>query len=342
MHEEIMNFRKVIEVFLVLAMISFLFSCSTMAGEKGNSSADSLTEGKDRTRLIFFAPELPPDQSLSNPNDDDPARADGALEELGTQINAVGWDFTKENKMRKACGATPFKKQEEFSAAPLALVAFIVEPAINFFVDQINEKLQEELKKYVAVFSGSWEGHFYENVNSIPGPKLQYSCFRLVRLDNLEGQSKIAMDLVGKLEIDPGNEFLKIKPLRLYYFKAKAEEGTPMGISFSIQADSIWRENNLGNKKIIFNESFLSTKITELNRKGVVQYFEDKQSIVPLIPWSASNSTSQKKGGYVKIKIIGSEVGKPPALLKFAANLFSKSKGDIAKGLKKAADELIE
>lgn len=305
-----MDFLKSASIFCVLVFCS---NCTHA------SSADPLiiTEGKSLTKL----------QMIDSDNFHKAVFAPGL----------AGLEKDKEDQIRQQCKAP--KKGPERAFVPLT---FLAGPAIDFILDGIDKALEAELKAYIAAYSGSTDGKFYKSTKT-DGPVAAWTCFRFSRADGPKDQEKVVLDLIGQIDVTTEKDALKVRPLRLYFADGKAK-GNQFGVTISMKADSVWRQQNRGQSEKIFDHIFLTEKVDISNGGPAVKYYLDREwddhPRLPLIPWS-TNKKGAGKGGDVTLTVTVAEVGTPPKLLELAANVFTKNKGDLAKLMKESAEKLL-
>lgn len=297
----------------ILCFLVFFNSCSH------GPSTDSLiiTEGKSLTKL----------QMIDSDNFHKTVFAPGL----------AGLEKGKEDQIRQQCNAP--EKGSERAFVPLT---FLVGPAIDFVLDQIDKALQAELQQYIAAYSGTLDEKFYKSTSS-RGPVAAWTCFRFSRAIGTDDQGKVVMDLIGQFVLTDEKDALKIRPLRLYFAQAKAK-GDQIGITLSLKAESVWRQHNIGQSEKVFEHNLLSEKVDISSGQPVVKYYLDNEwssyPRLPLIPWS-TNLDESMKGGTVTLTVTVAEVGAPPKLLEYAAKLFTKNKGDIAQLMKDSTKKLF-
>ena len=250
----------------------------------------------------------------------------------------AGLDTSREDQIRQQCRA-PEKPPQEFAFVPLT---FLIGPAIDIVLEGVDKALEAELKKYIGAYSGSVDEKFYASTKS-DGPNAAWTCLRFSRAVGPKDQEKVVLDLIAQMELTDEKDALKVRPLRLYFAQAKAK-GDQIGITVSLKANSVWRENNRGRSETVFDNTFLSERVDISTRQPVVNYYLDSEwdsrPRLPLIPWS-TNDAGNTTGGDVTLIVTVAEVGTPSRLLQHAAKLFTKNKGDLAKMLKESIQKLL-
>lgn len=248
-----------------------------------------------------------------------------------------GLDAKMEDQIRSQCNGP--EKEPERALIPLT---FLIGPAIDFALDSIDKALEAELQKYLAAYSGSVNEKFYKSTNA-DEPTAAWTCFRFTRAVGPKHQEKVVLDLIGQIALTDEKDAIKVRPLRLYLSETKAK-GDQVGISLSLKAESVWRQDNRGQSEIVFDHKFLSEKVDMSNDRPVLKYYIDRDwksyPRLPLIPWS-TNLECNVRSGDVTLTVTVTEVGAPPKLLEHAVKLFTKNKGDLAKLMKESAQKLI-
>ena len=316
------KFRGVI---ISLFCIFFLVNCT--------HASKNLNKEKSETLLLFSSPQntkewikqpMPP---ISEKNKD----AEGIVNELCTSQPGVA-------------GESPL------------MLAFLIEPVIEFTLDQIDEALEKELEKYVAAYMATSTTRFYKSSSS-GSPELENKCFRFTRIkrdkDNLP---VVTMDLIGQFRLTEGNGALQVRPLRLYYAEGQVKEGNPVGLTVVLKAESTWREDNIGKSAKIFEHKLFSKKMDTADMSNRLQYpiesvipedlfnkgsYWKDNALLPLIPWSKENNVPVFDG-MVRLTLLVTEVSTPPEILKQAASLFKNNKGEIGKFMNDSAMKLLE
>lgn len=301
-------------IVFVLACVLVVFS-----GCVARPSVDSLVlaEGKSLTKLQMIDGE--------------------SFETKMSRRGIPGLDEMKEAQIRDECKAAEGEGGRAF--APLA---FLVGPAIDFVLEQVDKALQAELQKYVAVYSAKVEEKFYKSMDP-SGPSAAWTCFRFSRAVGQAESPHIVFDFVGQFELTDDRDAVRIRPLRLFLLEPKAK-GEHVGITLSMTAESVWRDQNRGRSEKIFDSTLVSERVDLENGGPFVKYYLDTDWTdsprLPLIPWS-TNAGVGKKSGDVTLMLTVAEVSAPPQWLKYAATVFTKNKGDVAKMLKDAAGKLL-
>jgi hypothetical protein len=253
------------------------------------------------------------------------------------QPGLSGLEPSKENQIRQQCKGP--EKEPERALVPLA---FLIGPAIDFVLERVDKALQSELQEYVAAYSGSVDEKFYKSTEA-NGLLTAWTCFRFSRAVGPTEQETVVMDLIGQIMLTDEKDALKIRPLRLYFEQGKAK-GKQIGVTLSMKAESVWRQDNRGLSEKVFDYHFLSDKVDITNGRPVVKYYLDSEweshPRLRLIPWS-TNQTGKMRGGDVTLTVTVAEVGAPPKLLEYAAKLFTKNKGDLAEMMKESATKLL-
>lgn len=257
-----------------------------------------------------------------------------------------------ERKVLRECGATEedLKRYEE-SLKPrktlgipllLPVLGLLTASAIDLTLDEVERRLAERLKKYLAAYSASRSMDFYQPTAQ-GTPALAWKCFRFTRAVGPKDEPSVVMDLIGQFWLSPQRDALKIRPLRLYYEKAKAE-GDHVGISVSVGARAVWREHNIGKSEKIFEHTLLSEKFDMTNKVDDLKYYPTQSwqdhPFLPLVPWSTNFDIAQG-GGHVEFTVAVAEVGVPPKILEVTANLFKARKGEIERLMNNAANALL-
>ncbi len=257
-----------------------------------------------------------------------------------------------EEKVLQQCGVTKedlrrYKKRlEPFKMLGfpffLPVLSFFSGPAIDFALGEVERRFAEELKKYVAAYSASTNLDFYAPAPQA-APELAWTCFRVTRAIVSGSDRTVVMDLIGQLWLSPDKDALKIRPLRVYYAKAKAK-GDRVGISVSVNAQAIWRDHNVGKNEKIFEYTLLSEKFDMTSSADDLIFYPTEswhsRPFLPLIPWSTNRDISLG-GGHVMFTLTVAEIGAPPKILEAAADLFRAKKGELAKLMNNAANELL-
>lgn len=279
-------------------------------------------------------------------------KAESYLADLEKQLQIL--DKNQEKKIASECGITLLG--EEFSkveAGPQLLQVSgsgIIDMGASWFLDEIYKELQEQLKRYSAVYKAKIvTTNFYKSIGNPKThkskPKLQSNCFRFSRFSGENIIEKPLVDLIVQMRITKKHDALRIRPLRLYQSEALAEsDDKSYGIAASINMNAVWLQENRGMSEEVFNRIFLKEKIMLSNSKPVLKYFFNKKwedyPVLPLPPWSR-NVDSSAPDGNVEIIISMAESGKPNKLLKFFAERFKSGRKDIAELLKDAAEARI-
>jgi hypothetical protein len=291
----------------------------------------------------------------------------GAKSGLSKNFDLTEEQVPMETKLIQACKGT----EGEREVAPLVAAAagFVLEKAVSWVVDQVNQALQDEIKKYTANFQASQSVEFYFP-DDPAGPKLHYDCFRMTRSTAIEETPgtkkepggkpnyKVDMDFVAQLELDSRKEFLIIRPLRLYYAdtQAKRDNSGIVGTAISLKSDVVWRQNNKGEfKSGAVDQIILSEKVILSDKHFYKNYFLEKvkdesgleqflykklEKKVPLIPWSVYDKVTYG-GSLITATVTVSETSNPPWLLKHAADLFDQNKDKVATQLSQAAESAL-
>jgi hypothetical protein len=281
----------------------------------------------------------------------EPAMAAELLKEDGGMKIAAA-DAVHEKAIQTFCsGRSEFVISE---GLVLSGAVWLAKQGISLLLDEANEALQEELKKYTAAYSGASRGNFYQPVNA-GGPKLRYTCFRMsAQYVDKDNKPLAAMDFVGRLQSADGDA-LTVTPLRLYYAKGQAltDASGEIGVSLSLKADAYWRENNKGEGRLgAFDSTVLKEKVV---LKGDVPFYKTyfkldreaidpnslwpHQVIGPLPPFTADREI-RFGGSQTVVTVTVVEAGKTPLLLKQAAKLLQDNKDKIETKLGEAVDQL--
>lgn len=258
-----------------------------------------------------------------------------------------------------ACRGGSAQKEAGFAAL---VIPYLIGKGVGFVVDQADQALQDELKKYTASFEGTDQGSLYISQPS-NGPVLANACFRLSRRA-AGGADRVAMDFVGKIEIRDSKWFV-VTPLRLYYAETLAEtdSSNAVGVSVAMKMAAVWREGNRGRSEdAVISTSLVSEKVavdsqhpyfyklynvpagtvtTGISTEpatGSAESEGKKEKVLPLPPWSVREQYPYDEN-WVTTSVSVSETGNPPWLLKNAAKLFHNNKDSIAKNLEAAADK---
>lgn len=253
-------------------------------------------------------------------------------------------------------GQCPARAGKVDTEALGAILVWLAGQGISYVIGKIDDRLQDELKKYTATFEGSASQQFYVDQ---PQPILAFPCFRMARsyvakAGNEDKTRVVAMDFIGKMEVE-GNRRLKITPLRLYVAETAAEtkKGGAVGISVGVKTDSIWRDISRGRQEAgtvdvkvltekvvpergVFYQAYALPRAGAMSGKGIAPAV-----IAPLPPWSYYSGAPQPDG-QTTLTVSVAEAGEIPWLLEKAANLFHDNKDKIVDQLKDAAKKAIE
>lgn len=259
-------------------------------------------------------------------------------------------------------------------AIPAAILLFLIGKGVDFAVNYIDERLQEELKNYTATYEAATGTALYRTGSLT----MDHTCFRLTRFYNREKvagvpdkTNAVAMDFVGRLHIEGSNR-LVLTPLRIFYenFVPKTSD-EKYGVTINLKMNTTWREGNRGRSeapsfdlRLLEETIAMKEKIKDKDGKDTdrirpyhyrgyldLQHKDlapDKkvpatvsapaappQVVAPLPPWSTYEGTPHGSNWTV-VTLSVAEAGNVSWLLKNAASLFHDNKDKIVEQVEDA------
>jgi hypothetical protein len=284
-------------------------------------------------------------------------------------------DLDDEQRLQSSCSIGPSDK----NILPV-FATFVIGIAIDFILNQIEQKLVRKMEQYSAAYSHSISVPFYgaDLATELP----QWHCFRLTRFKDKAPDDKTleaAMDFVGQFGlVFPNGETkplggvtesdrfpiaLRVRPLRIYYaydsespFLAETDDGT-IALAIAAHARSVWMESVVGRQEQSFYAKIASVTLDTKKPmempsdggKALYVFFGpgsdnemdwNAMPALPLIPRSF-DIEENIHSSITEFGVDVAEVGAPSELLKFFVKAFGANKDDIGALLKDAATSRI-
>lgn len=250
----------------------------------------------------------------------------------------VAADNKREADLLAYCG------QQQKALVEAAVIGYLIDKGISFLVSQVDQALQDEIKKYTATYEATATLNFYERGGALA---LSNKCMRITRVSESDDKI-ILMDYLVGFQLDD-NERLRIVPLRLYYANpaVKTDNGK-YGISIALSLESSWRQDNRNVKQTDYPSIPLLSETVDLDaarQAGKVYSYkayydpakpnDAKYRLAPLPSWS-TYGVVQYGGNLTFARATVAEAGHVPWLLEKAAELFSDNKEKIEDQVKSA------
>jgi hypothetical protein len=264
-------------------------------------------------------------------------------------------DSADELRLQDACGISKLAPMPPaMKALNNQILLWIVGLVLQWGLDEIDQALAEELKKYVAAYQApTIDTSFYKSL--IPGttpeiglalPPIAQSCFRFLKVGSEAnaGTGDVrqvrTLDLVVQLVPSEKGEYMEIKPLRLFYaapaFAAKIDSGKEIGVIIDAKIDAWWRQDNRSEYKTLFDGTIVQTQLKA--GAAVITYDLGPASRAQIVPIS---SVRDKQVGttMVALTVSGTEAATPPKWLEKFSKLFHDNKGKLSDSVKKAMEK---
>jgi hypothetical protein len=266
--------------------------------------------------------------------------AEDAAQALGQQ-RVPGTDATSqpETDLLAYCSNGAVQR----AATPKSFFEWFLSPVLRIALNPLAVRVREELLRYSVVTTGTTSVDFYQG--SPPGDrarhlKTRYRCLRFTRfVTNAAGSTDIGLDFVGGIGLDPAEDAIVLRPLRLFIDKAAAKSSNGRyGVALALRADAVWREEFAGHRQSIFEQT-MATDNVDLRSGSFLKYYgvdETRNQRVPIVPVS-SGIDQARDFGRADFTLSVAEFGAPPAILALLSEIFPPSDEGLASLLLKAA-----
>jgi hypothetical protein len=234
------------------------------------------------------------------------------------------------------------------------LLLWVAGVVLEWGLDEIDQALAEELKKYVAAYKApTIDTAFYQPPASgtasdigLALPPFAQHCFRFLKVgsevDAATGAVRQVrtLDLVVQLVPSERAEYMEIRPLRLFYaapaFSAKIDNGKEIGVIVDAKIDAWWRQDNRSEYKTLFAGTILQKQV----KAGAppIIYDPAPPSRAQIVPISSVRGR-QVGTTMVALTVSGTEAATPPKWLEKLSKLFHDNKGKLSDAVKKAMEK---